>query len=116
VAIFLRLMLILIPVVGLLLWIRWRMKRDLDEETRKTEFRRFRIGMTVLVLATLATGLGLRFFDEGAGEIDSIYVPARVENGKVIPGYYIPKESEDEKDGEKPNLDDSRGGPGGPPD
>lgn len=91
-AFFLRLMLILIPIVALLLWIRWRMKRDLDEETRRIEFKRFRIGLASLLVALLATGLGLRFFDDGAGDVDSVYVPARVEDGKVIPGYYIPKE------------------------
>ncbi len=115
-AILLRAMLILIPIFGLFLWIRWRMKRDLDEETREVEFRRLQIGMTVLVLATLATGLGLRFFDDDVGEIDSIYVPDRIENGKVIPGYYIPKDSADEKDGKKPKSDESGGGPGGAPD
>ena len=108
-AIFLRIMLLLIPIFGLLLWIRWRMKRDLDEETREVEFRRLRIGMTVLVLTTLAAGLGLRFFDDGAGEVDSIYVPARVENGKVIPGYFIPKKPLDEQNGKKPNSDENGG-------
>lgn len=102
-AFFLRLMLILIPIVGLLLWIRWRMKRDLDEEIRLVEFRRFRIGMGVLLAAMLATGLGLRFFDDGAGDVDSVYVPARVEDGKVIPGYYIPKEDVDKKEEDVPN-------------
>ena len=111
-AFFLRLMLILIPIAGLLMWIRWRMKRDLDEETRQVEFRRFRIGLTVLLVVTLATGLGLRFLDDGAGEIDSIYVPARVEDGKVIPGYYIPKDEADKKGADKPNSGDTDGGAG----
>lgn len=111
--IFLRVMLILIPIFGLLLWIRWRMKRDLDEETRKAEFKHLQIGMVVLVLTTLATGLGLRFFDDDVGEIDSIYVPDRIENGKVIPGYYIPKESAGEKDGEQAESDENGGGPRG---
>ena len=114
-AIFLRFMLILIPIVALLLWMRWRMKRDLDEETRKAEFKRLQVGMTVLVVATLATGLGLRFFDDGAGDVDSIYVPARVEDGKLIPGYYIPKDEADKQDTEKPNPGDGGGGASGSP-
>lgn len=114
-AFFLRLMLILIPIAALLMWIRWRMKRDLDEETREIEFRRLRIGLAVLLAVTLATGLGLRFFDDGAGDIDSIYVPARVEDGKVIPGYYIPKDEVDKKDSEKPISEESGGGAGGSP-
>lgn len=112
-AFFLRLMLIIIPIVGLLMWIRWRMKRDLDEETRRIEFKRFRIGLSALLVATLATGIGLRFFDDGAGDVDSIYVPARVEDGKVIPGYYIPKDELDKKDSDGPNPDETGGGPGG---
>jgi len=110
--IFLRVMLILIPIFGLLLWIRWRMKRDLDEETRKAEFRHLQIGITVLVLATLATGMSLRFFEDDVGDIDSIYVPDRIENGKVIPGYFIPKKV-DERDDEKPASDENGGGPSG---
>lgn len=111
-AFFLRLMLILIPIIGLLMWIRWRMKRDLDEKTRQVEFKRFRIGLTVLLVVTLATGLGLRFLDEGAGDVDSVYVPARVEDGKVIPGYYIPKDDAEKKDTDKPKSGDPDGGSG----
>jgi len=112
-AIFLRLMLILIPIAALLLWLRWRMKRDLDEETRNAEFKRLRIGLTVLVVVTLAAGLGLRFIDDGAGDVDSTYVPARVEDGKVIPGYYIPKDDAEKKDGKEAEPDKGGGGPGG---
>lgn len=114
--IFLRIMLVIIPIVGLLLWIRWRMKRDLDEETREIEFRRFRIGLVALLVASLATGLGLRFLDDGAGEIDSVYVPARVEDGKVIPGYYIPKDKADKKNTGSSSSNERGGGPSGAPD
>lgn len=91
-AVFLRIMLVLIPVLALVLWIRWRMKRDLDAETREAEFRNLRVGMVVLLLALVATGIGLRFFDNGGGAVDQVYVPARVEDGKLIPGHYISKE------------------------
>lgn len=106
-AVFLRLLLILIPIFGLLLWIRWRMKRDLDAETRRIEFKRLRIGLTALLVALLATGLGMRFSDDGAGNIDSVYVPARVEDGKLIPGYYIPKEDAEKKETDKPRSGNS---------
>ncbi len=90
--IILRVLLFLIPIVGVLLWLRWRVKRDLDEATRKLEFKRLCIGLSLVLIALLATGLGLRFSDDSSGDIDSVYVPARVENGKLIPGRFVPRD------------------------
>ena len=116
-AFFLRILLVLIPILALFLWLRWRMKRDLDEATREVEFRRLWTGALVLVVAMLLTGLGLRFFDDASGDTDLVYVPARVEDGKVIPGHYVPKEEaggEKPESGAEPPVGESGGGDGAP--
>lgn len=91
-AVLLRILLILIPIMALFLWLRWRVKRDLDEETREIEFRRLRAGFVALVVALFAVGLGIRFLDETSGDVDQVYVPARVENGVLIPGRFVSKD------------------------
>ncbi len=103
-AVLLRVLLFLIPFAALFLWLRWRSKRDLSDEIREQEFRKLRIGVLLLVVALLGCGLGLRFFTEQPGNVDGVYVPARVENGKVIPGHYVPK-VDPEKKGE-PNSEE----------
>lgn len=92
----LRILLVLIPIIALLLWLRWRVKQDLDEETQQLEFKRLCVGMAVLVLALFATGLGLRFFDDSSGDVDQVYVPARVEDGKVVPGKFVPRDEQEQ--------------------
>lgn len=88
----LRVLLFLIPIVALILWLRLRSKRHLDEGLLEIEARKFRIGMLVLIVVLLATGFATRFTDEGSGKGDMIFVPARVENGKVIPGHFVPRD------------------------
>ena len=105
----LRVLLVLLPVVALILWLRWRHKRDLGDEVRELEAKRLRVGMTILTVALLLTGLGFRFLDDTSGDVDEVYVPARVENGVLIPGKFVPKDQVPEEVPEK----DSDGGSGG---
>lgn len=110
-AIVIRIILVLLPVIALILWLRWRSKRDLGEEIREIEARRLRIGMTVLTVMLLLTGLAFRFMDGTSGEVDQVYVPARVENGVLIPGKFVPKD-EAPKEAPEEDGEDGFGGPG----
>lgn len=96
-AILIRVILLLLPIIALLLWLRWRSKRDLDEATKEAEFRRFRIGLLILVSLMTVTTVAWRFTDDRTGGIDEVYVPARVDDdGNLIPGHFVPKEEEGE--------------------
>lgn len=99
-ALLLRIILVLIPIVAVLAWLRWRMKRDLDEEVRLAEFKRLKISFVCLTVVLLFAGLGLRFLNDTSGNVDEVYVPARVENGVLIPGKFVPKE---ELEAQNPN-------------
>lgn len=87
-----RIVLLLLPIVALVLWLRWRSKNDLDEAAQDLELKRFRIGLGLLAAAMLLAGLGLRFTDDGSGSTDSVYIPPHVEDGKVVPGRFVPKD------------------------
>lgn len=98
--IFLRIMLLLLPVVALVLWLRWRAKQVSDDTIDvKKELRRFRITLGVLIAAMLMVGISLRVFDDGAGNTDSVYVPPHVVDGEVVPGRFVPKDEADKPQG-----------------
>jgi len=109
-----RILLVLLPIAALLLWLRWRSKRDLGEEIREMEARRLRIGMTVLTVALLLSGLAIRFLDDRSGNADQIYIPDRVENGVLIPGKFVPRDEvpEDTPDPTDEESDYGSGEPG----
>lgn len=110
-AVVIRIILVLLPIIALILWLRWRSKRDQGEEIRELEAKRLRIGMSILTVALLLTGLAFRFLDNTSGEVDQVYVPARVENGVLIPGKFVPKDEVPEE-AQKEDSDDGSGGPG----
>lgn len=90
----LRIILVLLPIVALFLWLRWRAAKgtDAEDESQTAEMKQFRIGAAVIVSLAILAGLGLRYFDDSSGETDLAYVPPHVENGKVVPGHFVPKE------------------------
>ena len=110
-AIVFRILLILIPIVAVILWLRWRASETMDEEDREAELKRLKIGLGALVVALFAVGIGFRTMDDSSGEVDQVYVPARVEDGKVIPGKFVPRQ-EAEALKEKPEPSDGEGGGG----
>lgn len=109
-AIVLRLILLLAPILLLVMWLRWRMKRDRSEEDLDAELYRLRLGIGILVALALAAGIGLRLFDEGSGGPKMKYIPARTENGEVVPGGYVP-EKEDTEDPQRGEEGGQNGGP-----
>ena len=110
-AIVFRILLILIPIVAVILWLRWRASETMDEEDREAELKRLKVVLIALVMALFGLGLSFRAMDDTSGDVDQVYVPARVEDGKVIPGKFVPRD-EAEALKEKPETSDSEGGGG----
>lgn len=105
--ILLRILLVLLPIVLLLVWIRWRSKVNAGGEIPESEVRTLRHSLVAIVVAIIGVGVGLKMFDD-SGDVDGVYVPARVENGKLIPGYFKPTdEAEEEGRQKKDGADDS---------
>lgn len=110
-AILFRILLVLIPIVAVIFWLRWRASENLDEEERELELRRLRMVLVALVLALFGVGLGFRTMDDSTGDVDQVYVPARVEDGKVVPGRFVPRdEVESEKEETAPSDGEGGGG------
>tara|TARA_R110002072_G_scaffold92461_1_gene205773 strand:- start:126 stop:458 length:333 start_codon:yes stop_codon:yes gene_type:complete len=101
--ILLRVLLVLLPIILLLVWVRWRSKVNNGGEIPESEVKSLRLSLFAIVIAIMGVGIGLKLSDE-SGDVDGVYVPARVENGTLIPGYFKPQES-DKK--ETPSTDDS---------
>jgi len=87
----LRILLILLPVALLIIWLRMRIKKKAGQEITDKELARTRWGLLALVLTILAVGIGLKLTDTSA-DTAQVYVPARVENGELIPGHFISAE------------------------
>lgn len=101
--ILLRVLLVLLPVILLVVWVRWRSKLNKGGEIPASEVKSLRLSLLAIVIAIMGVGIGLKLFDE-SGDVDGVYVPARVENGTLIPGYFKPQGDEKK---EAPSSDDS---------
>jgi len=102
-----RILLLLVPVFALILWIRWRAKKNSAEDVSNEDVRNMRLGLIGLIIMVLMAGIGIRMTDTSAGR-DGRYVPARVENGKVIPGHFE-KVDPDEEQSKDRNKDAEEG-------
>lgn len=101
--ILIRVLLLLLPVVGLLFWIRARARKNAGGEMSDEDVRHLRFGLIGLVVLILVAGIGIRM-TENSGTEGEFYVPARVENGKTIPGHFVdedPKKAKSEDDADK---------------
>ena len=110
-AVVLRIILLLLPVVVLIYWLRWRARKKAQGELSDEDVRALRLVLVAAVITLLAGGLTLRFLDD-SGSPKGIYVPARVENGVLIPGHFkddAGKEKVGDEDVEDP--DDSEDAP-----
>ena len=105
--IILRLLLILLPIIAVVYWVRWRMKVDRSREDLDAEIAQMRRNLILIASATAVVAASFYLLDEGRGDEDMIYVPPRVEDGKMIPGHFIPREDKQEKDKkDDPEQDD----------
>ncbi len=94
--IILRILLFLLPIVALIIWLRWRMKEDKDEAALDNDVRRMRTVLIVIALAILATGLALKFMDGDKGEARTKYIPPHTVNGEVVPGRFVAEDEAEE--------------------
>ncbi len=104
--IFLRILLVLLPIILLVVWVRWRSKVNKGGEIPESEIKSLRRTLAVLVVTIIGVGIGLKLSDE-SGDVDGVYVPARVEDGKLIPGYFKPQEEDSDEHSKKEGADDS---------
>lgn len=95
-AILFRILLLLAPVVALILWLRWRAKKKSEGGVTDEDVKGLQKGLIVIVLLVLAGGIGIRMTDTSGSE-DGRYVPARVENGKLIPGRFVDDDETEEE-------------------
>jgi len=95
-----RILLLLLPVIGLLFWIRARARRKANGELSDEDIKHLRLGLLGLVVLLLVAGFGIRLTESSGGE-GEFYVPARVENGKTIPGHFVKEDPEKAKDKEE---------------
>lgn len=97
--IFLRIMLLLLPIIAVVLWLRWRAKQKNDDADLQKELKRFKVAMAVILAAIVCVGLSLRVFDDSSGDTDTVYIPPHVVDGKVVPGRFVPKEEAENTQG-----------------
>jgi hypothetical protein len=94
-----RILLLLAPIVLLIIWLVKRSKHTKQEDGIDVDIigaRRILLSLLSLVIFIAAV---LYFTENDRGDPGQIYVPARVEDGKVIPGYF--KNEEDASPGEQ---------------
>jgi len=108
-AVILRLVLLLAPMLLLIMWLRWRMKKDRSEEELDTELFRLRLGLGILAGVALAAGIGLRLLDDDGGGPRMKYIPPHTVDGVVVPGRYVP-EDEAENPAEDGGVGDEKSG------
>ena len=88
-ALVIRILLLLLPVVLVLLWVRWRMKKNSEEGLTDKDAKQLRLGLVSVIIGLVLAGVGLRFTDDSS-DANKVYVPAYMENGKLVPGGFLP--------------------------
>ncbi|WP_417450736.1 hypothetical protein [Kordiimonas sp.] len=111
-AIFLKLLLMSLPVIVVIVWLRWRMKEDQTEEEQLADIARLKKTLAVLVVVGLAAGVGLKLVDDRTGDPRTKYIPPHSENGQVVPGRFVPLDEVDEQTSDdEEGKEDSEQGP-----
>ena len=100
--IILRLLLVILPVALLLFWVRWRMKNAAGGEIPESETKAMRRWLIVALVSMVGIGFSLKLVEDDT-VTDGVYVPARIEDGEVIPGHMAP--APDESDEAKASPD-----------
>jgi hypothetical protein len=109
IAAILRIVLLLLPVVAVLMWLRWRMRTDRTEDDLVRDVATLRKTLVILILVAVGAGLGLKFTDSNTGAPGTKYIPPHSENGRVVPGRLVPADEEPaEADKTNPESDDQR--------
>jgi len=94
VVILIRVILFLLPIVMLIYWLRWRARRKAGEDD-DGDVRNLMLMLIVFALTLLGAGLALRFTAEDSMPGD-VYVPARMENGVLVPGHFEGTETQND--------------------
>ena len=89
IALILRGILLLTPLVILIMWLKWRSdsEKNADELQRDVGLLIKRVGILLVIVSGLA--ITLYFFDGNKGGIDGFYIPPHMENGELVPGQMV---------------------------
>ncbi len=104
IAVILRLVLLLLPIVAVVVWLRWRMRTDRTEDELARDVGTLRKLLVLLIIVMIGAGLGLKLTDENTGDPRTKYIPPHSENGRVVPGKLVPAD-ETPKDSTKDSQD-----------
>lgn len=98
VAIIIRLVLFLVPIVALLLWIRKRGKAaethpDGDHDEITADQRQILVRAAVIVALVAIMAVMLNIFDPTKDRADKVFIPPHVVDGEVVPGRFVDSDS-----------------------
>ncbi|MFC3053429.1 hypothetical protein [Kordiimonas pumila] len=92
-----RVLLLLLPLALMVMWLRYRALKTTDEGISDADVTKARRFLLLIIVAIIITGIGLKLSDD-SGNTDMVYVPARMENGELIPGKFVPAEEIEKPD------------------
>jgi hypothetical protein len=96
------LILVLVPMMAVLYWLRWRLKKDRSEEELVEDIQDLRRWLVVAFVVTAAAGFTLYLTDDRKGEARMKYIPPYEQDGVIVPGHFVPMDEKDkDKDKEK---------------
>lgn len=93
--IILRVILLVAPLVGLILWIKWRADKKRSDADLEKEFKKLRLRLMVVVLSVIVAIVGIKMTDQNVAKAGAEYSPPVFKDGKIIPGGF--KDSDDKK-------------------
>lgn len=111
VIIIMRLLLLALPVIALILWLRWRARRVAADGPMDGDVRALIRSLLILLAIGLAAAIGLYTLDDNQAPAGQIYVPPQVVDGELIPGHFIDPADQQNTD-QKPAGGEDSGGEG----
>lgn len=100
IALILRLLLFITPLVCLYFWLRWRRAKLQEGADLKKEMKLIRFTLVSLMIAIVSLAFALRLMDDDHGRPDQEYTPPHLKDGEVVPGKFNdknPPESEEKQ-------------------
>ncbi|WP_308911876.1 hypothetical protein [Pseudokordiimonas caeni] len=100
IAIFFRFVLLALPLVAVVFWLRHRARADRTEEELEADIRRLRKMLGACVVGMLVAAIGLYLTDDRRSDAHTRYIPPHMEGDTLVPGRFEPMEEPegDEKD------------------
>lgn len=88
-----RILLLLLPIIGVIYFLRWRYRvKASGEDPNDEDIKNVRAIMITVLVSIIMLGLLLRFADTSSSDRETTYIPPHMVDGELVPGEFVDSE------------------------